>query len=80
MKTTIKTHLADVVVAPNRGVAGYVDLFIYGEKDSTGFVPCKSVSLSPDQVGALLFALESAADAAEIAQQRTDAVAGAAVL
>lgn len=73
MRTTIKAHMADVVVAPNRGVAGYVDLFIYGEKDSTGFVPSKSVSLSPDQVGALLFGLEQAAEAAGIAQERVTA-------
>lgn len=75
MKTTVKAHMADVVVAPNRGVDGYVDLFIYGEKDSAGFVPCKSVSLSPDQIGALIFGLEQAAEAAHIAQERASAAA-----
>lgn len=75
MKTTIKAHMADVVVSPNRGVSGFVDLFIYGEKDTTGFRPCKSVSLSPDQIGALIFALEAAEEASQIHQHRAASVA-----
>ncbi len=73
MKTTIKAHMKDVEVRPNAGVSGYVDLALWGEKDQWGVRSYSGVSLSPDQVGALLFGLEQAAEAADIAKERVAA-------
>jgi hypothetical protein len=66
MKTTIKTHTKDIEVKPNAGVGGYVDLTLWGEKDPLGFREASGVSLSLDQAGALIFALEQAAEAAQL--------------
>lgn len=72
MKTTIKAHMKDIEVRPNP-VAGFVDLTLWGEKDPSGFRPSSGVSLSQDQAGALIFALEQAAEAAQMAQSRVAA-------
>ena len=74
MKTTVKicTDLALIVEpSPTHGVSIRVK--------SPDVMGC-TVFMQLDQVGALIFGLEQAAEAAQIAQQRTDAGAGAAVL
>lgn len=77
MKTTIKlTTDREIVIQPSKVTPGHVSVIFENRASAIGQW---GVTLTPDQVGALLFALESAADAAEIAQQRTDATAGAAV-
>lgn len=71
MKTTIAITKHDrIAVYPNK--VGGVTL-------ETG-IHNQPVLLTLDQVGALIFGLEQAAEALEISQQRADAVADAATL
>lgn len=75
MKTTIKT--ADngrVIVEPLPGSA--VQLTIDLRNASRfGYSDFATVELTPDQIGALLFGIEQAAEAAQVAQDRAKATA-----
>jgi hypothetical protein len=68
MKTTIKTHTLDVIVKPV-SIIGYADcielsLFESGPK-GRGYVAC--IMLTEDQCGALIFGIEQALEARQIA-------------
>ena len=63
MKSTIMlAPCAKLTIEPS---AGSVKLGLHGIVDTVAVV-----TLTPDQVGALLFAIEQAAEAVEIAEQR----------
>lgn len=69
MKSTIKlARCSHITVEPAPAAA--VKLGIHGIQETVAVV-----TLTQDQIGALLFALESAADAAQIAHDRTTATA-----
>lgn len=68
MKSTIKlTRQSSITVEPS---AEGVKLGLHGIKETVAVV-----ELTPDQIGALLFAIESAAEAAQIARDRATATA-----
>lgn len=68
MKSTIKLNRdREIVVQPSRVNPGLVSLIIENRASAIGQW---GVTLTMDQVGALLFALEQAAEVAEIAQDR----------
>lgn len=63
MKTTVKLDtMSALVIEPTRGG---VQITV-----QVGRVPMRSVSLTPDQVGALLCAVELAAEAAGVRRDR----------
>lgn len=64
MITTVRTATKRIQVSPNP--TGYVDLSIYSREGQY----LSGLTLSPDEVGALLFGIEQAADAAGIAKER----------
>lgn len=71
MKTTIAiTKEQRLVIYPNKVGGVTLETSIHNEP----------VLLTMDQVGALIFALEQAAETIEISQQRIDAVADVAAL
>lgn len=68
MKSTIKiTRQSSITVEPT---AAGVKLGIHGLKETVAVI-----ELTADQVGALLFAIEAAAEVAQIAQDRANATA-----
>lgn len=69
MKTTIKTVARQIVVQPDILRAGSVSVTVLPNPlDALGMC----ITLTQDQIGALLFALEQAAEAARINQERRD--------
>ncbi len=69
MKSTIKlTRQSNITVEPS---TEGVKLGLHGILETVAVV-----NLTPDQIGALLFAIESAAEAAQIAQDRDSLAAG----
>ena len=78
MKTTIKmTTNKSITVQPCK--TGGVVMEIINQGALHVLAVQTTLQLTPDQIGALIFGLEAAEEAAQIAQQRTDATAGAAV-
>lgn len=72
MKTTIKTGTRTITVQPSKLNPGSVCIeLVPNPLNDIGM----SATLTQDQIGALIFGLEQAAEAAEISQQRSDAVA-----
>lgn len=68
MKSTIKlTRQSSLTVEPS---AGGVRLGLHGIKETVAVV-----DLTPDQIGALIFGIEAAEEAARIAQERSTATA-----
>ncbi len=68
MKSTIKLNKTrEIVIQPSKVNPGHVSLIIENHASAIGQW---GVTLTPDQVGALLFALEQAAEAADVAQHR----------
>ncbi len=68
MKTTVKINRErEIVIQPSKVNPGQVSFIIENRASAIGQW---GVSLTMDQVGALLFALEQAALAAELAQER----------
>lgn len=77
MKSTIKLDRdRAVVVQPSKAADGHVSVIFENERSALGQW---GLHLTLDQVGALMFALEQAAEAAQIAQHRTATVAGGVV-
>ena len=76
MKTTIKTGTRAVIVQPSMWNPGNVTIEIMFPNSTPD--QGLAATLTQDKIGALIFALEKAAEAAEISQQRMDAVAGVA--
>lgn len=71
MKTTIKlTTDREMVIQPSKFTPGHVSVIFENRASAIGQF---GVTLTPDQLGALIFALEQAAEAAEIAQDRATA-------
>ncbi len=68
MKTTIKLTASKAIVI-NPCITGGV-VFELTEKGGEAQHALQAVSLTPDQVGALIFSLETAAQAAQIRAQR----------
>lgn len=67
MKSTIKlSQTESLVISPSFDGAVRLEVLVFG-------VGALARSLTPDQTGALLFALETAAEAARIAQERAAA-------
>jgi hypothetical protein len=67
MKTTVKTHNKKIVVQPSL-VAGFIELNLLGD-----FGYLTGTTLTPDQAGALIFGLEQALEAQDVAMQRVPA-------
>lgn len=66
MRTTIKTGIASSLIVEPKGAGVAITLMAIKN-------PIAMVRLTPDMVGALLFALEQAAEAADIEQARATA-------
>lgn len=64
MKTTIKTRSRQIIVQPSPAVPGNVLLMVFASE----FDPPSAITLTQDQAGALIFALEQAAEAAKVAE------------
>jgi len=69
MKTTIRAHTKDVIVKPSP-VAGMIELHLQSKNDPAHGQHVAAVVLTPDQAGALIFGLEQALEANEVAAGR----------
>ena len=68
MKTTVKvSRNISIVIQPSRVDKGLVSVIFENEGSAIGQY---GFNLTPDQVGALLFAIECAADAAQTEKER----------
>lgn len=70
MKTTIKTGTRQIVVEPSKTRRGSLMILVLPDPVSAFFG--MAVILTQDQAGALIFALEQAAEAAQMAQKRSE--------
>lgn len=77
MKSTIKTGTRAITVQPSKLTPGSVCIeLVPNPLNDLGM----SATLTQDQIGALIFGLEQAAEAAEISQHRLTSVADGAAL
>ncbi len=74
MKTTIKTGSREIIVEPSKTSRGSLMVQVLPGLHAVDFNASGiAVTLSQDQAGALIFALEQAAEAAQMADRRVAA-------
>lgn len=71
MKTTIKTGTRQIIVQPSKTARGSIGVIV--EPSALDAVLGVCITLTQDQAGALIFALEQAAEAAQMADRRVAA-------